>query len=135
MHELSISRALVDAASARSGGRQVVRLSVRAGVLRQVVPETLAWCLEIVARGTACEGAALDCVRVPLRLRCACAHEWSLAGAEPCFRCPACGGSEVEVLSGEELSLDWIEVVEPGEPAGLAQQLGSERPHGGAHGR
>jgi len=134
MHELSIGRALVDAACARSEGRRVVHVSMRAGVLRQVVPETLAWCFEIAARGTACEGAALDCARVPLRLRCTCAHEWSLDDGEPCFRCPVCGGGEVEVLAGEELSLDWIEVVEPSEPAGLAQQLAGQPRDGGADG-
>ena len=132
MHELSISRALVEAASARGEGRQVVRLSVRAGVLRQVVPETLVWCFEIAARGTACEGAVLDCVRVPLRLRCACGHEWTHADSEPCLRCPVCDGGEVEVLAGEELSLDWIEVVEPSEPAGFAQQLIGQPRHSGA---
>ncbi len=134
MHELSISRSLIDAASARSEGRRIVRLSVRAGVLRQVVPETLAWCFEIAARGTPCEGAVLDCERVPLRLRCARSHEWSPTDGELLFRCPRCGDVDSDVIAGEELSLDWIEVLEPGEPSRLGHELLDEPRDGRADG-
>ncbi len=43
-------------------------------------------------------------------MRCACGHEWELH--EPAFRCPRCAGGEVTVLSGEELTVDSIEVEE-----------------------
>jgi hydrogenase nickel incorporation protein HypA/HybF len=110
MHELALSRAIVDAALAHAQGRRVVRVDVALGALRQAAPDSLRFYFEIVAGGTACEGAQLATRHVPARLRCACGHEWELRG--PAFRCPRCAGADVEALSGEELLVEAIEVIE-----------------------
>jgi hydrogenase nickel incorporation protein HypA/HybF len=110
MHELSLSRAILDTADRHAAGRRVVRLSVTIGTLRQVVPDSLVFYFEIIARGTVCEGALLQPRLVPARLRCACGEEWELA--ELSFRCPRCAGAEVTVLDGDELRVDSIEVEE-----------------------
>ena len=110
MHELSISRSILDAAIAHADGRRVLSVDVTVGALRQVVPGSLAFYFEIVARGTACEGARLQTRLARARLRCACGEEWELR--EPSFRCPRCAGADVAVLSGEELTVDSIEVAE-----------------------
>jgi len=110
MHELSLSRAILDAALAHAEGRDVVGVDVTVGALRQVVPGSLSFYFEIVSRGTVCEGAKLRTHVAPARLRCACGHEWELH--EPAFRCPRCARAEVTVLSGEELTVDSIEVEE-----------------------
>lgn len=122
MHELSLSRSILDAAVAHADGHSVVAVDVTVGALRQAVPSTLSFYFEIVAHGTSCEGAQLRVHVAPARLRCACGHEWELH--EPAFRCPRCAGSEVTVLSGEELTVDSIEVEdEPGEqPQGQAKE-------------
>jgi len=60
MHELALSRAIVDAALRHAGGRPVEIVHVRLGSFRQAVPGSLAFYFEIVARGTGCEGAALE---------------------------------------------------------------------------
>jgi hydrogenase nickel incorporation protein HypA/HybF len=84
---------------------------VRIGYLRQVVPVSLAFYFEHVARNTACDGACLELEVVPALLRCdACAHEWALDDAA--FRCPACTASEVRVVSGDELEVESIEIEE-----------------------
>ena len=58
-----------------------------------------------------CEGARLEIEVVPAVLRCAaCAHEWEID--QPPFRCPACGGGDVEAMRGEELEVESIEVEE-----------------------
>ncbi len=113
MHELSLSRSILDAALAHADGRPVVAVDVTVGALRQVVPKSLSFYFEIVSSGTICEGAQLRTHVAAARLRCACGHEFELH--EPAFRCPRCAGSEVTVLSGEELTVDSIEVEE--EPA------------------
>ena len=111
MHELSIATAVLDTAERHAGGRRVTVVSMRVGRLRQVVPESLAFYFEIVARGTLCEGARLDQELVPARLRCrACAREWGID--EPDFRCPGCGGVDVEVAAGQELEVESIDVEE-----------------------
>ena len=83
---------------------------MRVGALRQVVPSSLAFNFEVLSRGTACEGAALEQQLEPARLRCACGAEWELE--ELSFLCPRCGGSDTQVIGGEELLIESIEVEE-----------------------
>lgn len=125
MHELSIAGAVVDTALRHAGGRRVRVVNLRVGALRMVVPESLEFYFEIVARDTLCEGAELTCERVAALLRCpVCGHEWdpapppladhSLApGVDPLipyFRCPACEGPRSEVVAGDELEVESLEV-------------------------
>jgi hydrogenase nickel incorporation protein HypA/HybF len=111
VHELSVSSAIVDTAVRHAGGRRVLAVHVRLGELRQVVPDSLTFWFEFVARETVCEGARLEHEVVPARLRCnPCGTIWELE--QPLFRCPSCGGSDVTVTSGEELEVESIEVEE-----------------------
>lgn len=128
MHELALSRAIVDAALRHAGGRWVTVVHVRLGALRQAVPGSLAFYFEVVTRETDCAGARLEVEPVAALLRCVeCGREWDpdpqpLAEhgelpadslpALPSFRCPACGAAGEE-LTGGELEVDWIEVEEP----------------------
>ena len=111
MHELSLSSAIVNTVVKHAGGRRVSVVSLRVGYLRQVVPDSLEFYFEFVARGTVCEGAALEMEAVPGVLRCdACTAEWDMD--LPFFRCPECGSGEVAVISGNEFEVETIEVEE-----------------------
>jgi hydrogenase nickel incorporation protein HypA/HybF len=111
VHEFSIAAAVVDTAVRHAAGRRVKVVRVRFGRLRQVVPDSLAFAFGIVTRETVCEGARLEQEIVPARLRCgACETQWEIE--LPAFRCPDCQGADVEVLSGEELEVESIEVEE-----------------------
>jgi hydrogenase nickel incorporation protein HypA/HybF len=133
MHELALSRAIVDTALRHSEGRPVTAVHVRVGSLRQAVPQSLGFYFGIVARDTGCAGARLELELVAALLRCpACGREWDpapepLAAHEAldgdavppvaAFACPGCGCAGVAV-AGEELEVDWIEV-DDGVPASL----------------
>jgi hydrogenase nickel incorporation protein HypA/HybF len=111
MHELSIATAVLGTAIKHADGRPVSVVSMRAGHLRQVVPDSLQFYWGIVARDTSCAHARLDLIEVPLALRCRdCQHAWE--PASPVFRCPRCASVLVEVTAGEELEVDYIEVEE-----------------------
>ena len=111
MHELSVASAIVATAEKHAEGSPVSVVRVRAGRLRQVVPESLEFYWDIVTRGTVCDGARLELEVVPAVLACgACGDEWSLE--TPSFRCPACGEMDVAVVSGEELLVESIEIEE-----------------------
>ena len=110
MHELAISRAILATASRHAEGRPVLRISVSIGALRQVVPASLAFYFEIVARGTLCDGALLEPRMLPARLSCSCGQEWDLEDLS--FACPRACGGQTTVLQGEELCLESIEVEE-----------------------
>ena len=111
MHELSIAEAIVAIADRHARGRQVTRVEVAIGHLRQVVPSALEFAFELVARGTALDGAELVLEEVPAAGRCrTCGTESRLAGFP--LICPPCGSADVEVIAGEELRVESLDVEE-----------------------
>jgi len=111
VHELSLSSAIVNTVAKHAHGRRVTVVNLRVGRLRQVIPDTLEFYFQFVARDSVCEGAQLMQEVIPARLRCrTCDHEWAIE--IPAFRCPACTGSDVEVASGDEFEVESIEVEE-----------------------
>jgi hydrogenase nickel incorporation protein HypA/HybF len=118
MHELALAGAVIDTAERHAGGRPVLLVRLRLGELRQVVPDSLAFYFEHVARGTLCEGAVLEHEVVPAALGCAsCDASWALSGGSAVdrvsFRCPRCGSADVGVRAGNEFEVESIEVEEP----------------------
>jgi len=112
VHELSLSSAIVNTVVKHAGGRRVTVVELRVGKLRQVIPGTLEFYFEFVARDTVCDGARLVQQVIAARLHCRqCDHEWEIE--IPAFRCPACSGSDVEIASGDEFQVESITVEEP----------------------
>jgi hydrogenase nickel incorporation protein HypA/HybF len=119
VHELSLSSAILETALRHADGRRVKSVQMRIGTMRQVVPDSLGFYFEIVARGTLCEGAELEQEQIAALLRCApCGIEWS--PDLPMFRCPGCGSGEVETLAGNEFEIDSIVVEEKEEAECIA---------------
>jgi hydrogenase nickel incorporation protein HypA/HybF len=111
MHELSVAEAIVDIAVRHAGGRPVSRVEVAVGHLRQVVPSALAFAFELVAEGTSVEGAELVMKQVPAGGCCrACGVESRLDGFP--LVCRACGSADVDVIAGEELLVESLDVEE-----------------------
>ena len=102
MHELALAEAIVSIAMRHAHGRRVTRVEVEIGRLRQVVPDALAFGFELVAQGTALDGAELALEEIPVRIACrVCAAECE-ADDFP-FACRACGSLDVVVVDGEQL--------------------------------
>lgn len=131
MHELSVASAIVDTVLKHAQGRRVSVVSLRLGKLRQVVPDSLSFYFEIVGRDTACAGARLDVDYVDALMECVgCRHRWDPnpepehgevfpAGLMlPQFRCPRCEAAGAQVLEGDDLEVEFIEVEEEPVPAG-----------------
>jgi hydrogenase nickel incorporation protein HypA/HybF len=111
MHELSLAEAIVAIADRHAAGRRVTRVEVSVGHLRQAVPSALSFAFELVTQGTALEGAELVLEEVPARGRCrACGVQSRLDGFP--LACRACGGHDVEVVAGEELRVESLDLEE-----------------------
>jgi hydrogenase nickel incorporation protein HypA/HybF len=111
VHELSIANSIVRVVERHAAGRTVTRVEIKVGHLRQVVPSALEFAFELVAEGTCAEGAEL--VLHEVRAAGVCRN----CGAEselPAFplRCSACGSFDVDVIRGEELLVDSLELEE-----------------------
>ena len=104
MHELSIASAIAAIAEQHAAGRRITAVHVRIGGLRQVVPSSLTFAFALLA-----EGVELRIEEVPAAGRCrACGAESELEGFP--FACGACGGLDLEVVRGEELLVDGLEL-------------------------
>lgn len=111
MHELSIAQAIVEIAGRHASGRRVVAVEVRVGHLRQVVPDSLRFAFALLTQGTALDGAELAIEHVPAAGRCRDCGAKSAMEDFP-LRCARCGGLDVQVIAGEELSVDALELEE-----------------------
>src|SRR5437868_13164545 len=111
MHELSIADAVAQVVFRHAAGRRVHRVELRVGHLRQVVPSALDFAWQLITDGTALHGAELAIEEVPVRGRCrACGEETTMESFP--LRCGACGGLDVELVAGEELLVDALELEE-----------------------
>ena len=111
MHELAIAESIVDIAVRHARGRTVSRVEVSVGHLRQVVPSALSFAFELVAQGTAVEGAELVLNVVSATGRCrACGAETEMSGFP--LLCRACGSADMAVIAGEELRVESLDVEE-----------------------
>lgn len=115
MHEMSIALALVEqleSLAAEHHAERITTVSVRAGVLRQIVPEALEVAFETAAEGTRAEGAALELEIAPVVARCrGCGHRFQ--PALDSFLCPRCGQADVAIAEGDDILLTSITAEQP----------------------
>jgi hydrogenase nickel incorporation protein HypA/HybF len=109
VHELAIAGSVVRIAERHADGRRVTKVYLKVGHLRQVVPSALAFGFELVAQETSVEGAELVLEEVPATGKCrACGSESRLESFP--LQCKACGGFDLEIIAGEELYVESLEI-------------------------
>lgn len=123
MHELAVAQALleqVDAVIDQHHASSATSIRVRIGPLAGVVPELLATAFPLAAAGSRMEHAALEFVHAPIQVRCqTCGAETEAAMNR--LLCGACGDWHTQILSGDELLLESVELVmDPPHPSPLA---------------
>lgn len=112
MHEVSLMHdtlLLATQHARQAGGTRIHRLMMRIGPLSGVVPETLEFAFEVVAKGTLAEGGHLEIERVPIVCYCrACEAEFT--AKDMLCECPTCQTPSFDVRSGREMQLTSVEV-------------------------
>ena len=112
MHEVAIIRRVLEIAESearREEASRITLIKVRIGEFRGVVAEALEFAFDVLRQGTMAEAARLEVETVPLRLSCAGCGEYGSPPGDLNLFCPGCG-MEVDVISGRELEVDYIEV-------------------------
>lgn len=113
MHEMAIAQNLLNIAeeeAAKRNCRRVTRARVECGPLAGVMPEALELCFAALIKETPHEGAALEIIVLPLKMRCAaCGADF--IGENPRYSpCPHCGETFGHaVYGGDELILARLE--------------------------
>lgn len=70
MHELALTRNLIEVCSQQAQGARILRVTVEVGRLTCVMPEALRFCFEACRVGTALADAELEIIMTPGRARC-----------------------------------------------------------------
>lgn len=109
MHELAIAGSVLESVLRHAEGRRVTHVQLKVGHLRQVVPSSLEFGWQLITRDTPADGAVLGIEEVAAVGACRACGAESRQERFP-FRCGECEGFEVEVVRGDELLIDWLEV-------------------------
>lgn len=109
MHEMALAEGILQIVLDAAEDQKVRRVRLQVGRLQMVVPDSLQFSFELVAEGTSAAGATLEMEETPARLRCGqCGAESELD--LPPFICRHCGASDIEVISGDEVMVDAVEL-------------------------
>ena len=110
VHELSLCGSIASIVERHAASRSVAVIHIQVGQLRQVVPDTLVYCWQLVSEGTPLAGSRIDVEAVPARIRCRACDQVAEVGDLPVFVCGACGGTDTEIVSGEEFMITSLEL-------------------------
>jgi len=115
MHEMGVALQIVEIAAASIPKHlenvRVARVNLRVGKLAAIVPQSLQFCFSVAVQGTVLEGAELVIEELPVVARCRdCGHQWTIAAAA--FTCEKCSSGSLEMISGRELDIESIEIVD-----------------------
>ena len=118
MHEMGIALQIVDIARASIPedmvSPRVERIHLKVGKLAAVIVDNLTFCFEVAAKETVLAGAELVVEEIPVTARCRqCRAQWTID--EPVFVCRDCQSGDLEILSGRELDIESIDVLEEDE--------------------
>ena len=112
MHELSLAEAInktIKGLCERSAWVRVRRIVLKIGHMRQVDPELLSFAFNVISKGTVSEEAELSILELPIVFKChACGKK--IGSEASVFICRNCGSTNVELLSGMELTIESMEV-------------------------
>ena len=115
MHEMGIAMEVVEIAVASipqdMKNSRITKVNLKVGKLTAIVPDSLRFCFEIVSKDTPLSHAMIHIEEIPIVVRCAdCNDEYTID--EPMFTCRTCSGGSLEIISGRELDIHSIEIVD-----------------------
>ena len=112
MHEISIAERIIQIAEAKAreqNAQSIQVIKLRLGTFTTIVPDALQFAFEIARHGTLSRDARLDIEIVPMIVRCVVCEASTQPVGGICLICEQCG-FPLEILSGEELRIEYIEV-------------------------
>ncbi len=114
MHELSLMRNILEIARRNipaGAEHDVKEIHLRIGLAAGVVSDSLEFCFTVLTQDTPLENSKLVIEEVPLTIQCG---ECQSVGTreELYLICPVCGSNNVSILSGMELEVSSIELME-----------------------
>ena len=112
MHELAITQSMLDLVleqAEKAGAREIGKISMVVGQMSGVVEECVQFYFDLLSKGASAEGAILSFNTISSKARCRdCGEIFELEEFD--WTCPRCQGSSLEIIAGNELFVESIEV-------------------------
>jgi hydrogenase nickel incorporation protein HypA/HybF len=112
VHELAVTQSMVQLVirhAEKAGAARVSRINLVVGELSGYVDECVQQYFDLLSKGTLLEKAELLVRRVPATGKCKnCGNKFEVVAAR--WTCTSCGGQSIELLRGDELLVESIEV-------------------------
>ena len=112
MHELAITQAVIGLVSEhaeKAEAGKVVRINLVVGELTGFVGDFVQFYFDHMTKGTIMENAELTFKTIPTTGRCRdCSKEFEVKEMD--WTCPSCEGNSIQLVGGNELLVESIEV-------------------------
>ncbi len=112
MHELAITQSMFELVleqAKKVRAKKVGKINLVIGEMTGVVGDCVQFYFDFISKGTLAEGAALSFVMVPPKAQCrGCNKLFELKDFD--WTCPYCRGNSLQIIAGEELFVESIEV-------------------------
>jgi hydrogenase nickel incorporation protein HypA/HybF len=112
MNEMSIAQGILDIVLKTAREHNAVKvgcIKLLIGQMTQVEPESLKFGFAALSVGTIADGAIVEIRIMPLVGQCSsCGQQFTVEKFS--FLCPFCHSTMIEVVSGRELAVDYLEV-------------------------
>ena len=112
MHEMSLAEGILKIAleyAEENEAKKVEEIGLLIGEMSGVVVDSLDFGFKMLAKGTIAEGAKLVVKEIPLIGRCTkCGEERHVDHYD--FWCKKCGDGVLEIISGREMQVEYLEV-------------------------
>lgn len=109
MHEMALAEGILGVVLDAAGSEPVRKVELSVGALQFVVPDSLRFSFELVSAATPAEKAAVSIQELPARLRCKQCNIETVMERPP-FQCAKCGSTAIEVMSGDEVLVESVEL-------------------------
>ncbi|HMQ78724.1 MAG TPA: hydrogenase maturation nickel metallochaperone HypA [Ignavibacteria bacterium] len=114
MHELSLAQNIIETVKQNVTADELIKVReviVEVGAFSGVVADSLKFSFEAITSGTELNDAIMTIVDIPFTLKCGeCGSESSTE--IPMLLCSICGSSNTQILSGDELRVKELKLVE-----------------------
>ncbi len=113
MHEMGIAQEILKLALNSAQERhaaQIRSINIKIGEFTAIEPECISFYLGLLAKDTLAQDASIRIETLPLKLKCQDCQTDSIPAPPYEFSCPACGGQNLDILQGQELYLESIEI-------------------------
>ena len=112
MHETSIAQNLLDIILEKAkecNAKRITKITLKLGEFAGINQDSLKFAFENLTQKTIVEGVIVNIVSLPLLGKCRkCEKEFTINKVE--FKCPKCGSLQLDIVSGEDLYVDNIEI-------------------------